>query len=173
MRNCPNCNNDFSNWRLLSVQIWLPSFHCPHCNIELTHEALFYDRTAAGALVGIGFASGLLSSPALFLAFLVGLIVFEYFLLKDAKLLVFDKKQKQKHEKRIYVSPKFGPVTAFMAILSGTLLLVISLVTFLINDSGTDIYLLRLVTFFAGIIGIFVGVKIKKSLPKELHNSDG
>lgn len=173
MRDCPNCSNKFSNWRLFSVQIWSPSFYCPHCNIELTHEALFYNRAAAGALVGIGLASGLLSSIALFLAFLSGLIIYEYFLLTNSKLLEFDKKQKQKYEKRIYVSPKLGPVTAFIAILSGIILLIISLFTFLINNSGEGIYILRLVTFFGGVIGIIAGVRINNSLRKKPPDSVG
>jgi len=152
--------------------MWSPSFRCPHCKTELTHSLFNQYQLGGAVLVGTASASGLLSSLEFFLILLIGLIVYEYYRLNDAEILIFDDIQRRKYEERIYVSPKFGPVTAFLAIFSGILLLLFGLVfTFLINDAVAGVYWMRFITFFSGAVAIIVGVRINRSLSnKSLKN---
>jgi len=165
MRNCPNCNNGFSNWRLFFAQPWSPSFACPHCKTDLTYSFLKKGRKSgiiAGAIVVL-FASELL--PVVLVATSIGMVlIYEYLILSNTEILIFGDREKEEYEKRIYVNPKLGPITAFIAIITGLILILFGLASmYLVEGSSNNVYFLPVVIILSGIVGLWVGVKINSN----------
>lgn len=176
MRKCPSCNESFSNWRLFAAQLWSPFFHCPHCKIQLTHSLLKKFRND-GALMGVLAVSiaNHFSSITLFSVFFISVIAYEYFILKNAEILIFDEHEKSKHEERIKISPKYGPAVSILAMMAGVMLILIGVFAFsMIEITGIGGYSFLIVIICSGIIGLWVGAKIlsKNRISNELAQSD-
>ena len=162
MRNCPNCNGKFSNWRLFYAQPWAPSFRCPNCKIDLTFSLLKKGRKngiISGGVIVL-FAIGLL--PAFIVPVLLAIsLIYEYSILRNTEISIFSNKDRNEYKRRIYVSPKLKPITGFISIVSGIILILLSLaLIYLVENSSINIYFLKFVTISSGIAGIWVGIII-------------